>query len=68
MIYHFEAQDVKYMDINYEDLIKFIDIQNKPRNKVRADFRNILMLKEELTSKIYRLSYTSSNHKIPNGK
>ena len=42
MIYHFEAQDVKYIDINYEDLIKFIDIQNKPRNKVRTDFRKYI--------------------------
>ena len=42
MIYHFESQDVKYMNINYEDLIKFIDIQNKPRNKVRTDFRKYI--------------------------
>lgn len=42
MIYHFEVQDVKYMDINYEDLIKFIDIQNKPRNKVRTDFQKYI--------------------------
>ena len=42
MIYHFEAQDVKYMDINYEDLIKFIDIQNKPHNKVRTDFQKYI--------------------------
>ena len=39
MICHFEAQDVKYIDIKYEDLIKFIDIQNEPRNKVRTDFQ-----------------------------
>ncbi len=46
MICHFEAQDFKYMYIKYEYLIKFINVQNEPRNKVRNDFQNILMLKK----------------------
>ena len=51
MIYHFEAQDVKYMDINYEDLIKFINVQNEPHNKVMTDFQKYIDAEKELTSK-----------------
>ncbi len=46
MICHFEAQDFKYVDIKYEGLIKFINVQNEPCNKVMTDFQNILMLKK----------------------
>ena len=42
MICHFEAQDFKYMDIKYEDLIKFINVQNEPHNKVRTDFQKYI--------------------------
>ena len=68
MIYHFEAPDFKYMDIKYEDLIKFINIQNEPHNKVRTNFQKYIDAEKELTSKIYGLSYTGLNHKIPNFK
>ncbi len=46
MICHFEAQNVKYIDIEYEDLIKFIDIQNEPRNTVRTDFQKYIDAKK----------------------
>ena len=68
MICHFEAQDFKYMDIKYEDLIKFINVQNEPHNKVRTDFQKYIDAEKELTSKIYGLSYTGLNHEIPNFK
>ena len=68
MICHFEAQDFKYMDIKYEDLIKFINVQNEPHNKVRTDFQKYIDAEKELTSKIYGLSYTGLKHEIPNFK
>ena len=42
MICHFEAQDFKYVDIKYEDLIKFINVQNEPCNKVMTDFQKYI--------------------------
>ena len=68
MIRHFEAQDLKYMDIKYEDLIKFINVQNEPHNKVKTDFQKYIDAEKELTSKVYGFSYTCLNHEIPNFK
>ena len=68
MICHFEAQDLKYMDIKYEDLIKFINVQNELHNKVRTYFQKYIDADKKLTSKIYGLSYTGLNHEIPNFK
>ncbi len=68
MICHFEAQDFKYVDIKYKGLIKFINVQNEPCNKVRTDFQKYIGAEKGLTSKIYGLSYTCLNHEIPNVK
>ena len=48
MICHFEAQDFKYMNIKCEDLIKFINVQNEPYNKVRTDFQKYIDAEKEL--------------------
>ena len=51
MICHFEAQDFKYMDIKYEDLIKFIMYRMSPIIKWGQIFKNILMLKKNWLQK-----------------